>query len=142
MRTPTATEIIAQLDLKPHPEGGHFRQTFEDANNGGRAHSTAIYYLLKRDEASRWHRIDVAEIWHYYAGAPLELKTAREDGPVKTMILGPDIAAGQRPQAVVEPFVWQAAVGLGDWTLLGCTVAPGFEFSRFEMAPEGWQPNA
>ena len=139
MSTQSAASIIEQLDLKPHPEGGHFRQTFQDSGDG-RAYSTAIYYLLARDEASRWHRIDVAEVWHYYAGAPLELKTATDNGPAQTMILGPDIAAGQRPQAVVPARVWQAAVGLGDWTLLGCTVAPGFEFAHFEMAPDGWEP--
>ncbi|MHA1524301.1 MAG: cupin domain-containing protein [Alphaproteobacteria bacterium] len=137
----TAAEIIKQLGLEPHPEGGHFRQTFQDSGDG-RAHSTAIYYLLAGDEISRWHRIDVAEVWHYYAGAPLELSTAKSDGPAQTVILGPDIAAGERPQVVVPARTWQAAVGLGDWTLLGCTVAPGFEFASFEMAPEGWAPGA
>ena len=129
-----ADALIQQLGLQPHPEGGHFRETFRD-NNSGRAHSTAIYFLLKRGEASRWHRVDAAEVWHFYRGAPLELKIG------KTVVrLGPDIAAGEMPQAVVPPGAWQAARSLGDYTLVGCTVAPGFLFEKFELAPEGFEP--
>jgi predicted cupin superfamily sugar epimerase len=133
--------LIARLELKPHPEGGHFRETFRDERPGARAFSTAIYFLLKRGEASRWHRIDAAEAWHWHAGAALSLHIAERDaGPVDRVRLGPDLAAGERPQAIVPAGAWQAAESLGDWTLVGCTVAPGFEFSRFWLAPEAWNP--
>jgi uncharacterized protein len=128
-----ADELIRRLGLQPHPEGGHFRETFRDRNSG-RAHSTAIYFLLKRGEASRWHRIDAAEIWHFYRGSPLELKMGET-----VHILGPRIELGEAPQLVVPPNVWQAAKSLGDYTLAGCTVAPGFEFSKFEMAPTDFE---
>jgi uncharacterized protein len=138
----TADDIIRLLNLRPHPEGGHFIETFRDATGaGGRAASTAIYFLLSRGERSHWHRVDVAEVWHYHAGAPLRLEIAAGDeGSVQLLHLGPDLAAGERPQAVVPPHAWQAAESLGDWTLVGCTVAPGFEFAGFEMAPPGWTP--
>jgi predicted cupin superfamily sugar epimerase len=129
-----ADALIARLDLKPHPEGGHFRETFRD-DNSGRAHSTAIYFLLKAGELSRWHRIDAAEVWHFYRGAPLELRIGAQ-----VQILGPGIEKGQQPQLIVPPHEWQAARSLGDYTLVGCTVAPGFEFSKFEMAPEDFEP--
>jgi predicted cupin superfamily sugar epimerase len=139
----SAAEVIARLELKPHPEGGHFRETFRDAANtrDSRAVSTAIYFLLARGERSHWHRIDAAEIWHYYAGSPLALSMAH-DGPVETIRLGPDLSAGERPQAVVPAHAWQAAESLGDWTLVGCTVAPGFDFSTFELAEPDWSPES
>jgi uncharacterized protein len=139
---PTATAIIARLELKPHPEGGHFRETFRDArvDDSGRSRSTAIYFLLARGERSHWHRIDAVEIWHYYAGAALTLEIA-DDAGQRRVRLGPDLAAGEVPQAVVPPNAWQAAESTGDWTLVGCTVAPGFEFAKFEMAPMGWRPS-
>jgi predicted cupin superfamily sugar epimerase len=131
-----ADRLIRLLDLKPHPEGGYFRETFRDGGGvNGRAHSTAIYFLLKAGEVSRWHRVDAAEIWHFYRGAPLELKIGRE-----RYALGPDIDEAQVPQLVVPPGAWQSARSLGDYTLVGCTVAPGFEFSKFEMAPDGFEP--
>ncbi|HLK82235.1 MAG TPA: cupin domain-containing protein [Xanthobacteraceae bacterium] len=138
----TAGQIIELLNLEPHPEGGHFIETFRDATaSGGRAASTAIYFLLMRGERSSWHRIDAAEVWHYYAGAPLELEVADTDqGPVRRLRLGIDLLAGERPQAVVPRGAWQAAKSLGDWTLAGCTVAPGFAFTGFELAPQGWTP--
>jgi hypothetical protein len=109
--------------------------------SAGRPASTAIYYLLARGELSRWHRVDAAEAWHHYAGAPLELEISPDgNAPVERIRLGIALAAGERPQAVVPAHAWQAAVSLGDWTLVGCTVAPGFLFSRFEMAPPGWAP--
>jgi uncharacterized protein len=140
--TMTAAEVVRLLDLKPHPEGGHFRETFRDAQriDGGRAASTAIYYLLARGERSHWHRVDAVEVWHWYAGAPLRLGIAEGANRATYVTLGPDIAAGARPQAIVPPHAWQAAESLGDWTLVGCTVAPGFEFSTFELAPKGWEP--
>jgi predicted cupin superfamily sugar epimerase len=142
MPTLSAADIIRMLELKPHPEGGYFRETFKDSHLvDGRATSTAIYFLLARGQRSHWHRIDAAEHWHYYAGAPLTLETAPDQGgPVTSVTLGSDLAAGQRPQAVVPPHVWQAAQSTGDWTLAGCTVAPGFEFKTFELAPPGWRP--
>jgi uncharacterized protein len=138
----TAADVIRMLDLKPHPEGGHFRQTFRDSKtvDGARAASTAIYFLLARGERSLWHRVDAAEAWHWHAGAPLELEIASASGHRERVTLGSDLAAGQRPQAVVPADAWQAAQSLGDWTLVGCTVAPGFEFAKFELAPEGWEP--
>lgn len=141
MRTLSAADIIKKLDLKPHPEGGHFRETFRDARVEGRATSTAIYFLLARGERSAWHRVDAAEVWHHYAGAPLVLEMAsNEQGPVRRMKLGPDLAMGERPQGVVPAGHWQAAESLGDWTLVGCTVAPGFEFAHFETAAKDWAP--
>ena len=141
----SAADIIRLLDLKPHPEGGHYRQTFCDPHtiDGRRAASTAIYCLLARGQRSHWHKVDAVEVWHYCAGAPLRLETAVSDrGPGEHVTLGPDLAAGERPQAVVPVHVWQAAESLGDWTLVGCTVAPGFEFAAFELAPPGWTPSA
>jgi predicted cupin superfamily sugar epimerase len=136
-----ATVLIERFGLRPHPEGGHFVETWRDeARPGERAAGSAIYYLLRRGEASRWHRVDAAEIWHHYAGAPLELRIAADTG-VRGATLGMDLDAGQRPQAVVPAGTWQAARSLGDWTLVGCTVAPAFDFAGFELAPEGWEPS-
>src|SRR5579864_7739141 len=127
-----ADRLIQLLDLKPHPEGGHFRETFRDSPSAGRSHSTAIYFLLKAGEVSRWHRIDAAEVWHFYRGAPLELRIGKE-----AHVLGPGIDEAQVPQIVVPAGAWQAARSLGDYTLVGCTVSPGFEFAHFELAPQG-----
>ena len=138
-----ADRLIELLDLKPHPEGGHFRETFRDCgpapadrdSNVGRNYSTAIYFLLKAGEQSRWHRVDAAEVWHFYRGAPLELSIGKQ-----IRLLGANIDEAQVPQIVVPAGEWQAARSLGDYTLVGCTVAPGFEFDRFEMAPDGFSP--
>ena len=135
-----ADNIIAKLDLEPHPEGGYFRETFRDASSNGRALSTAILYLLKAGEVSHWHRVDATEIWHWYGGAPLELSHATEDSPTRTNVLGNDIFNGEMPQIIIPIHAWQSAKSLGDWTLVGCTVSPGFEFEGFEMAPAGWKP--
>jgi uncharacterized protein len=137
----TASDIIARLALQPHPEGGHYRETFRDirCDADGRAFSTAIYFLLARGERSHWHRIDAIEVWHYYAGSALSLQIA-DDGGLRVVRLGPDLAAAEQPQAIVPPYAWQAAESTGDWTLVGCTVAPGFDFAKFEMAPQGWEP--
>lgn len=132
----TAEEVVALLGLAPHPEGGFFRETFRDAAGpDGRSRGTAIYYLLAAGERSHWHRVDATEIWHFHAGAPLRLFIGRE-----SLVLGTDLAAGERPQGMVPPHEWQAAESLGAWTLVGCTVSPGFEFSGFELAPEGFEP--
>lgn len=139
----TAAEIVALLGLEPHPEGGFYRQMFADVPaDGGRAHSTAIYYLLEGCPAGRWHRVDAAEVWHHYAGDALELTLSADGVATETQVLGTDLVAGERPQVVVPPGWWQAARSLGAWTLVGCTVAPGFEFARFEMAAEDWAPGA
>jgi uncharacterized protein len=135
-RDGAAEAIIAALQLAPHPEGGWYRETYRgDAPAGTRAAITAIYYLLCAGERSHWHRVDAAEIWHWYAGDALELRIERD-----TVRLGNDLGAGERPQAVVPAFAWQAARSLGAWTLVGCTVSPAFEFAGFELAPPGWQP--
>jgi uncharacterized protein len=141
VEAPTAADIIAQLGLRPHPEGGHYRETFRDArlDASGRARSTAIYFLLARHERSHWHRIDAVEIWHYYAGSALVLQIADDSGQ-RTVRLGPDLAAGEVPQAIVPAQAWQAAESSGDWTLVGCTVAPGFDFAMFELAEPDWFP--
>ena len=131
-----ADHIIKLLGLTPHPEGGYYRQMFQDtAGVAGRAHSTAIYYLLKKGEVSRAHRVDAAEIWHFYRGSPLELTIKEEGGAASFHVLGAAVEFGERPQVIVPAHAWQAARPLGDYTLVGCTVAPGFRFETFEMAP-------
>ncbi|WP_074831329.1 MULTISPECIES: cupin domain-containing protein [Bradyrhizobium] len=137
-----AAEIIKRLELKPHPEGGHYRETFRDASvdSSGRSRSTAIYFLLARGERSHWHRVDAVEVWHYYAGDALMLQIA-DDGGQRRVTLGSDLVAGEVPQAVVPAHAWQAAQSSGEWTLVGCTVAPGFEFAKFELAAPGWSPS-
>jgi predicted cupin superfamily sugar epimerase len=143
VQAPTAADIIARLELKPHPEGGHFRETFRDPrlDANGRSVSTAIYFLLARGERSHWHRIDAVEVWHFYAGSPLTLQVSDGEGR-RVITLGSDLAAGEVPQAIVPAHAWQAAESTGDWTLVGCTVAPGFDFAKFELAPNGWTPSA
>jgi predicted cupin superfamily sugar epimerase len=143
----TADEVVASLGLTPHPEGGAYRETFRHVperggpNWGGRGAMTAIYYLLRAGVRSHWHRVDAAEIWHFYAGAPLALEMARAQGDaIETVDLGPDLAAGQTPQAAVPAGWWQAARSRGAWTLVGCTVGPAFEFAGFELAPKNWTP--
>jgi uncharacterized protein len=136
----TADEIITGLKLAPHPEGGYYRETFRDERgHRGRPHSTAILYLLKAGEVTRWHRVDAAELWHWYGGAPLLLEI-KQGETRQEYRLGSDWLEGEQPQAAVPAHAWQSARSLGAWTLLGCTVAPGFDFAGFEMAPEGWEP--
>jgi hypothetical protein len=139
----TAEEVIAALGLEPHPEGGWFRETYRHAPPaGGRGAGTAIYYLLRAGERSAWHRVaDADEIWHWYAGAPLALEIAEEGADARSVVLGPSVTEGERPQRLVPANAWQAARSLGDWTLVGCTVTPAFEFASFEMAPAGWEPD-
>ncbi|KAI1174255.1 DUF985 domain protein [Nemania sp. FL0916] len=151
----TAQQVVEQLGLKPHPEKGFYTETFRDeaqvslpssgsGSGGERACSTCIYYLLEGESGlSHWHRVkDAVEVWHHYAGAPLQLSLSWDDGsPVRDVVLGKDLAAGERPQVVVRRGEWQHALSLGDWTLVGCTVAPAFVFEAFEMAEPGWEPN-
>ncbi|RVU18798.1 cupin domain-containing protein [Methylobacterium oryzihabitans] len=137
----TAAEVIRLLDLAPHPEGGHYRETFRDPREiDGRSAGTAIYYLLDIGETSEWHRVDAAEIWHWHAGAPLVITVSPNGHDAEARHLGPDLARGQRPQLVVPAGHWQTATSLGAWTLVGCTVSPGFRFEGFELAPPGWRP--
>jgi uncharacterized protein len=139
-----AAEIIDELGLVRHPEGGWYRETWRSepmpGHPAGRAAGTAIYYLLVAGERSDWHRVDAAETWHHYAGAPLELWLSTDDGSPELHLLGVDLMAGERPQVVVPPGVWQSAATRGDYTLVGCTVVPGFTFDGFELAPDGWEP--
>ena len=137
----SADAVIALLQLAPHPEGGHFRETFRDVGTAEeRGASTAIYFLLKAGEQSHWHAVDAAEGWHYYAGAPLMLEISPAGGPITEVRLGSDLAAGERPQAIVPRDHWQRAHSLGAWTLVGCTVAPGFMFEGFRLAPPQFSP--
>lgn len=137
----SAAAIIKELDLKPHPEGGFYRQTFRDGTGDDRGHSTAIYYLLEKGQRSHWHRVtDAAEVWHYYCGAPLALHISTDGKTTETVILGASVLTGERPQAIVPANGWQSAESLGDFTLVGCTVSPGFTFDSFIMAEPGWQP--
>ena len=140
-----ARRIIDALGLEPHPEGGWFRETWRaEAPDGERGAGTAIYYLLESGRVSRWHRVDATEVWHWYAGAPLDLRLSPDGRLRRDAVLGPDIDTGERPQAIVPAGWWQSAAprapGPEGYTLAGCTVSPAFEFSGFELAPEGWEP--
>lgn len=138
-----AEEIISRLGLVPHPEGGHFRETYRDPDGiNGRANSTAIYYLLKEGEVSHWHRVDAVETWHWYAGAPLRLRVSSDGKSSREYLLSNDLFADHTPQVIVPKYAWQSARPTGAWTLVGCTVAPGFEFDGFEMAPDNWEPHS
>lgn len=157
----TAAAVIGALDLRPHPEGGHYRETFRDAPaDGGRGAATAILFLLAEGERSHWHRVDAAEVWLWHAGAPLRLMISPDAMGETAYVLGPRLGAtggpheatgsqagtgswvGAGPQAVVPARCWQAAESLGGWTLASCVVAPAFRFSGFELAPPGWRPGA
>lgn len=138
----SAADIIKLLGLEPHPEGGHYRETFRDdvTVGAGRAASTAIYFLLEAGVVSRWHRVDAAEVWHWYAGAPLLLEIRASGGLARVMRLGNSLVEDELPQAVVPAGAWQQARSLGAWSLVGCTVAPGFRFDGFEILPTGSEP--
>ncbi len=132
-------ELIEKLQLSPHPEGGWYRQSWFDQSGSGRPAGTCIYFLLKQGERSHWHRVDAAEIWHFYTGSPIALSiSAKSDGPATDYLLGPDLGAGQCPQILVEAGHWQAAHAPQGWALMGCTVSPGFQFDGFELAPAGF----
>ena len=137
----TPKKIIAALGMQRHPEGGWYVETFRDTEGGARGHSTAIYYLLEKGERSHWHRVsDAVEIWHHYAGDPLKLQISGDGQVITTQVLGTDLENGERPQVLVPAGWWQCAEPVGDWSLVGCTVAPGFAFEAFEMAPPDWRP--
>lgn len=144
----SAGTIIERLELQPHPEGGWYRETWRGpAAPDGRSAATAIHFLLEAGQKSHWHKVDAAEIWLFHAGDPLRLSLARSDaGPVRHVLLGGDVPAGQAPQHIVEPHEWQAAepapVGAAGYSLVSCVVVPGFEFGGFTLAPEGWTPGS
>ena len=138
-----AEAVIARLRLEPHPEGGHFRETFRHVpEDGGRGAMTSILYMLAAGEASHWHRVDAAEVWHFHAGAPLELRVSAYGRAIRVNRLGPGLLAGDEPQVTVPAHAWQSASSTGAWSLVGCTVGPAFEFAGFELAPAGWKPGA
>src|SRR3546814_58254 len=138
----TGHRSIEALGFTPHPDGGHFRETFRaPAPDGVRGAATAIVYLLAAGERSHWHRVDAEEIWAFHAGEPIELLISADGRTVGRHVLGVDLAKGETPQAVVPKDAWQSARPLGAWTLVGCVVAPAFEFAGFEMAPPGWEPS-
>ena len=141
----SADDVIRLLDLQPHPEGGHYVETFRDGGGvtGPRGASSAIYYLLREGEMSAWHRVtDASEVWHWHGGDAMELRVAPfGGGPATTIRLGPDLAAGEGPQGVVPSGDWQTTRLTGTWSLVGCTVAPAFQFDVWELAPEGWKPD-
>jgi predicted cupin superfamily sugar epimerase len=142
-RSLNAAQVIELLGLQPHPEGGHYRETYRHTGaESGRGDCTAIFYLLAAGERSAWHRVDAVEIWHWYAGAPLALSIAEDGHDPQDHMLSANLTAGHLPQAVVPPFAWQAAQSEGAWTLAGCTVSPAFSFDGFELAPAGWQPHS
>tara|TARA_B100000579_G_C22649192_1_gene765324 strand:- start:104 stop:532 length:429 start_codon:yes stop_codon:yes gene_type:complete len=137
----SAEEVIDKLQLKPHPEGGFFRETWRHETSGGeRGAGTAIYYLLRAHERSHWHRVDAAEIWHFYAGGPLEVSISQTGIESETWTLHSTLGPKSGPQLIIPAAAWQAARALDTWALVGCTVSPAFEFSRFEMAPPDWSP--
>ncbi|MGS4887410.1 cupin domain-containing protein [Roseibium sp. MB-4] len=140
--TLSADNIVDLLKMQPHPEGGFYAETFRDdvTDAQGRAASTLIYFLLPDGIVSRWHKVDAVETWHWYAGAALELSISTDGTSTQVVRLGNDLLGGERPQGIVPREAWQQARSLGAWTLVGCTVAPGFQFEGFEMASEGWEP--
>ncbi|WP_417671203.1 cupin domain-containing protein [Roseibium sp.] len=140
----SASEVVTLLNMQPHPEGGFYAETFRDevCDDSGRPASTLIYFLLPEGITSRWHTVDAVETWHWYAGSPLELSISPDGDKVERITLGNDLTAGERPQGIVPRDGWQQARSLGAWTLVGCTVAPGFRFEGFRMAPDGWEPGS
>lgn len=145
MANPTSEEVLRALGLVPHPEGGYYAETFRDAQPGERGASTAIYFVLKAGQRSHWHKVDASEVFHHYSGARVEIRTWRPGEVVLTQTLGRDLVRGERPQIVVEAGLWQSAALVQDeecdYALMGCTVAPAFEFEGFELAPPGWEPS-
>lgn len=137
----SAEEVVALLELEPHPEGGRYRETWRHLPaEGGRGAGSAIYYLLAAEQLSHWHRVDAAEVWHHYAGAALELSLSADGKLIERQRLGKNLMAGERPQLLVPQGAWQSARSLGAWTLVGCTVSPAFQFEGFELAPPDWSP--
>ena len=133
-----ARELVEKLALQSHPEGGWYREIYRaharvQAEQGSRAALTTIYYLLEQQQLSRWHVVESDEVWHFYAGAPLELlEYDPASGHLVQHVLG-DARAGNESVAVIPPGFWQAARSRGEYSLVGCTVGPGFEFEDFRF---------
>lgn len=138
----TGDDVIRILGLEPHPEGGHYREVYQHVPaDGGRGSMNSIYFLLRAGERSHWHRLDASEIWSYHAGSPVTVSVWADDGrPIETHRLGNNLAAGERPQVMIPAGAWQTGRSLGDWSLVGCVVAPAFQFSGFELASRDWSP--
>lgn len=138
----SVTELIRQLELQPHPEGGWYRETWRaPAPGAARASATSIYFLLEEGQRSHWHKVDASEIWLWHAGSPVVISTSPTDtGPVMDILLGGNILVGETPQHLIEPDHWQSAYASTGWTLVSCIVSPGFEFEGFELAPAEWSP--
>jgi predicted cupin superfamily sugar epimerase len=137
-------EVVERFGMAAHPEGGWYVETWRAAApDGQRPVASAILFLLAAGETSNWHRVDAAELWQFSAGDALELLIAPGDGrgPIERHRLGVDVTTGDEAQVVVPAGAWQAARPLGEWTLVGCIVAPAFTFDGFELAPEGWAPS-
>lgn len=136
-----ARQLIAALDLAPHPEGGWYRETWRaGAAPGARAAGTAIYFLLEHGQRSHWHRVDADELWLWHAGSPIELGIEQDSGEIRSLALGGDVARGYAPQCRVPANRWQSAEARRGWALMSCIVVPGFDFSGFELAQPGWAP--
>jgi predicted cupin superfamily sugar epimerase len=144
MLSAAGAAIVAKLGLIPHPEGGHYRETWRGPDTvSGRATATAILFMLDTGERSHWHSVDADEIWLWHGGSPLLLERAASgDGPIETIRLGPDVLAGESPQAVIPAGGWQATGAPDGWGLVSCVVAPGFDFAGFRLAPPDWAPGA
>ncbi|WP_120497833.1 cupin domain-containing protein [Kiloniella sp. EL199] len=145
MKNYSAQEIVKHLDLQPHPEGGWYKETYRhQPSDGSRGDQTAIFFLLEKGQGSHWHKVDAVEMWHWYAGSPLTLRSHNgkfhNEEKQTVVTLGPDVIAGQTPQHVIPKDHWQAASAEQGWVLVGCTVAPAFEFDGFELAAPGWAP--
>ncbi len=137
----TPAWIIERFGMQPHPEGGHFAETFRDVPaDGTRGALTCIHFLLQAGEISAWHRVDAAEIWHFAAGDPLVLTMSPDGHDAEARYLGSDLKKGQHAHLAVPKDCWQTAETLGRWTLVSCIVAPAFDFAGFEMAPANWRP--
>ena len=132
-------DIIHTLALEPHPEGGYYRRTYKNTNGPSveegenRGYATAIYYLAEGETFSSWHKTDGDELWFWHAGAPLTLEVKEIDGSVSKKRLGSDFTAGEQPQQLAPKNQWQRAKSDGEWTLVSCSVSPGFLFETFEM---------
>ena len=132
----TSNEIIKKLNLIPHPEGGYFAETFRD-QLGSVSH---IYYLLKKGEISRWHKLKKNEILNFYDGDPIKIYLSKNAVDTSEVILGKDINVGNKYQYTVKAETWFSMCSLGEWSLIGCIVVPAFDYNDFELAPTNWKP--
>ena len=139
----TASEIIEQLDLEEHPEGGYFRETYrgneivQGEDGKERTAGTGIYFLLTEGVCTNWHRVRSDELWHFYCGDQLVLELIDDAGNFKQLMLGDELSEEGKIQQLIPKYCWQRAYSTGNYTLVGCTVNPGFEFEDFEMIESG-----